>query len=131
MKLWMSAEMQADVADAYRETRKAIESEVNHLLEGIPVDDAADEWAFIAIIRTEDHPDYGEIVKRSSRGRVLEFRLKISHAEFLAATQTNRIRQVLQELSRSVKLMSQLKVSGNAQATIQAVLASAEKRLLC
>lgn len=126
----MSGEIQADVADAYREARNAIESEIDRLLEDVSLMEKAEKWAFIAIIRKEDSPDYDEIVKRSSRGKVLEFRLKIPHAQFLAASPNERIDLILKALCRSVKLMGQLDVSAETTDRLQAILLRAEGSLV-
>jgi hypothetical protein len=85
-----------------------------------------EQWAFIAIILEEDNPDYDEVVKKSSRGKVLEFRLKISHAEFLAASPAERISLIFKSLLRSVNLMGQLGVSIDIQKALREVLFLAE-----
>src|SRR5690348_2122886 len=108
---WMSGEIQADVDDAFRASLHAIEPDLNRRLEGASFGGKVEEWVFIAIIRREDHPDYGEIVRKASRGRSLEFRLKISHSEFLSATPVEQIRLILQARARSVSLMGRLGVS--------------------
>jgi len=130
MKLWMSGEIQADVADANRETRRIVQTEINRLLEGVVIADNIDQWAFIAIIRAAAHPDFDEVVQRTNRGKVLEFRLKIPHGAFLSATPNHRISLVLEALSRSVTLMSQLKVSADTQDALQKILLEAKKNLL-
>ena len=83
MKLWTSGEIQADVADAYRTARRVVENAVNEELRVTTLDGNIEEWAFLAIIRTQDHPDYNEIARRDARRKVLEFRLIISHREFV------------------------------------------------
>jgi hypothetical protein len=128
MKLWMSGEIQADIADAYRQARKTVETEVNRLLAEVSLAEKAKEWAFIAIIREEDSPDYGEVVKKSAKGKEFEFRLKIPHAEFLPASPTERIGLIFKTLARSVDLMGQLGVSTDTQNALRAVLFRAENQ---
>ena len=128
MKLWMSGEIQADVADAYRQARKTVETEVNRLLAEVSLAEKAKEWAFIAIIRGEDSPDYDEVVRKSARGKEFEFRLKIPHAEFLAASPAERVSLILKALARSVDLMGQLGVSTETQNALRAVLFRAENQ---
>lgn len=130
MKLWMSAEIQADADDAYREARKVVEASVNKLLEDVLLSEKSEKWTFIAIILESDQPDYDEVAKRSSRGQVLEFRLKIPRGEFLAASPRQRVGLVFKALSRSVTRMSELKVSTDTQATLQSILVQAENNLL-
>src|SRR4029077_6429302 len=119
MKLWMSGEIQADVADYYRKASNAVEDQVNKLLNGLTLPEKIDEWDFVAIIREEDSPDYDEVVKKSSRGRSLEFRLKIAHSDFLSASLNGQRLLVLQALSRSVRLMEQLGVSPGTRDRLQ------------
>jgi Immunity protein 44 len=127
-KFWWSGETQADVGDAFAKTMKAIASELNHLLAEVSLGGKVEQWAFIAIIREEDSPIYNEVVKRSSRGKVLEFRLKIPHAAFLAASPAEKIGLILKALARSVDLMGQLGVSTDTQNALRAVLFRAENQ---
>lgn len=126
MKLWMSGEIQADVADAYRNARKAVETEVNRLLAEVPLSERHEEWAVIAIIREEDSPEYGEVVKKSPTGEEFEFRLRIPHAEFLAATPAKRVGLIFKAVGRSVDLMGQLGVSTETQNVLRTILFRAE-----
>jgi len=130
MKLWMSGEIQADVESAYRHCANTIEAEVNRLLDGVALEDKPAEWAFIAIIRREDHPDYDEVVKKSSRGKSLEFRLKVPHAGFSSASRGQQIGLIFAALARSVNLMAKLGISANTGNVLQAVLSQAERNVL-
>jgi hypothetical protein len=127
-KFWWSGETQADVGDAFAKTMKAISAELNRLLADISFGGKVEQWAFIPIIREEDSPDYDEVVKKSSRGKVLEFRLKIPHAAFLAASPAQKIGLIHKALSRSVNLMGQLGVSTDTQKALREVLFRAENQ---
>ena len=125
-KFWWSGETQADVGDAFAKTMKAIAAELNRLLADVSFGGKVEQWAFIPIILEEDSPDFGEVVKKSAQGKELEFRLKIPHAEFLAASPAERIGLIFKALSRSVDLMGQLGVSTDTQNALRAVLFRAE-----
>jgi Immunity protein 44 len=129
-KFWWSGEVQADVADTYTEAMKAVDVELNRLLDGVSLGGKVEQWAFIAIIRNEDSPDYGEIAKKSSRGKVIEFRLTIPHAEFLASRPRQKISLIFKALSRSVLMMENLGVSTETRRTLQAILSQAENALV-
>jgi hypothetical protein len=129
-KLWISGEVQADVGDSFRRAGNAIEGEVNQFIEGISLGEKVKEWAYIAIIRKEDHPDYDEVIKKSSRGKALEFRLKISHVAFASASPNDQIRLMLQSLSRSVTLMAGLGVATETRSALQSALLRAEQDLV-
>jgi Immunity protein 44 len=130
IKFWWSGETQADVGDAYSRTMNVIEAELNRLLADVSFGGKAEKWAFVAIILNAESSIYDEVVKKSSRGKVLEFRLKIPHAEFLAASSNQRIGLVFKALSRSVNLMEQLGVSPDTQNALRAVLSHAEKEIV-
>lgn len=99
-KFWWSGETQADVGDAFAKTMKAIAAELNRLLADFSFGGKVEQWAFIPIIREEDSPAYDEVIKKSSRGKTLEFRLKIPHAEFFAGSQNQRISLILHAFAR-------------------------------
>jgi hypothetical protein len=129
MKLWTSAEIQSDVSDAYRKARIPVEQEVNRLLKDVAINETFDKWAFIAIVRKEDHPDYQEIVRKSSRGKCVEFRLKILHSQMASASHDQIVKLIFAALSRSVLLMSELGVSADTQNLLQEVLSNAERNV--
>jgi Immunity protein 44 len=129
-KLWISGEIQDDVADSFRDARVAVEKKVNPLIEGTSLGAKTTEWAFIAIIRKEEHPYYNEVVKRSSRGKALEFRLKISHGEFASANPREQIHLLLRALGRSVTMMGKLDVPAETQSALKAVLSQAAADLV-
>ncbi len=129
MKLWMSAEIQADVGDSYRVLSHAIENEVNRLLDAIALSEKAETWALIAVIMKIERTDYDEVVKRSCRGKVLEFRLKIPYTVFLLANNESRIRLIFDLLQRSVELMVKLKVPDDTRNTLRNVLLDAQRSL--
>lgn len=129
-KFWWSGEVEGDAFDPYRETMKAIEAVLNRLLEGVSLGPKIEQWAFVAIIRTEDHPDYDEVAKKSSKGKVLEFRLKVPYAEFARASRNGQIRLILGSLSRSVTRMEKLGVPTETQNILNGILARAEEQLI-
>jgi hypothetical protein len=129
-KFWWSGEIEGDAFDPYREAMKEIEGTLSPLLEGISFGPRIEQWAFIAIIRSEDHPDYDEVVKKSSRGKVLEFRIKIPYGDFVSASRNGQRLLALQALSRSVRLMGNLGVSAQTQALLQDVLSRAEQKVV-
>jgi hypothetical protein len=129
-KFWWSGEIEGDAFDPYLETMRAIESVICPLLDHVCFGNRAEQWAYIAIIRTEDHPDYDEVAKRTSKGKVLEFRLKIPYAPFVSGSRSDRVRLVLRSLSRSVSLMESLTVPGEVQDRLRQIVLRAEYELL-
>jgi len=109
---------------------RAITSVICPLLEHISFGNRAEQWAYIAIIRTDDHPDYDEIAKRTSKGKVLEFRLKIPYAPFVSGSRNDRIRLVLRSLSRCISFMENLTITSEVQDNLRQIMLRAEYELL-
>lgn len=131
MKLWMSGEAEADVAEDLRVADLKIESEINRFLLGLEIPEPIDRWAFISIILSDTFiSNYPEIFRRSLKRKTLEFRLQIPHAQFKAADKNDKIVLILDALERSVNLMAQLKVSASTQAMLHDVVAKARTELL-
>ena len=72
-KFWWSGEIEGDAFDPYREAMKTVESVLVGLLDGISFGPKIEQWAFIAIIRTEDHPDMMKSRRRPPKGKCLNF----------------------------------------------------------
>jgi hypothetical protein len=129
-RFWWSGEIERDAFDPYRETMRAIASVILPPLEHVSFGNGAEQWAYLAIIRTDDHPDYGEVAKRTSKGKVLEFRLKIPYAPFVSGSHNDRIRLVLRSLSRCVSLMENLAITREVQDRLHQIILRAEYELL-
>lgn len=105
MKLWMSGEVDADVADAYQSARRKIVASVNDRLQRVDFAAGCKELAVIAIICHDCDPEYKEIVKYHRGRGVAEFRLKIDYQSFLDSNEDDRTKLVLDMLLRALDLM--------------------------
>jgi hypothetical protein len=103
--LWMSGEIQLDIADEYRTARQDVEAAVNAVLGSFNYGDGLHEWVLIGIIPEEDIPGFGEINKYRKKERSFESRLKISHAEFKAADSVGQRKLIVEALLRSITEM--------------------------
>lgn len=112
MKLWTSGEVDADVGDAFRVTRNAVQEVVNELLSENQYGDDLDEWAYVAMINTLPESAYGEVAKYRSKKREVEFRLRIPHDEFRDSPPGKRCALFLESLVRSVGMMPEAGVRG-------------------
>ncbi|RBB31866.1 hypothetical protein DPV79_40110 [Burkholderia reimsis] len=131
MRLWTSGEIELDVEESSRIAINKIKAAVNQALEGVYFDEKAEKWTFIPIILSEKFiSDFPEIAKRSSKGAVLEFRLHLPYEEFKQAGAERQMVMLFDVLSRSVELMTKLKVSHENQEKFRAALAQARKSLL-
>jgi len=129
MKLWISGEITADVADSYRGARKRLEESVNEMLKSLPLRSEVLKWAFIAIIRPDHHADYAEFSKRHLDRKVLEFRLKIDYQKFLVSSPAQQATMILEALDRSVEMMAQMGIEEGDRAHLKATLESTKASL--
>ncbi|MGG8094669.1 Imm44 family immunity protein [Klebsiella aerogenes] len=123
MKLWISSEADIDVAEQYREVRYFLEPEINKYLEEIVFDNNYDKWAYVAMIR--DNKNWAvEIAKKHVKRKVLEFRLKIDHGDFLNGNFYQRVALFIDALQRSIEKMEKLGVSENDRDKLSVILES-------
>ncbi|WP_161603797.1 Imm44 family immunity protein [Noviherbaspirillum massiliense] len=125
----MSEEIQSDVAESYMEIRKNIEGTINRKLANSSLSTTFIEWAFIAIVRHQDHPDYQEIKRKHTKRKVLEFRLKIDHQDFLVGSEVRRIGLIIDALRRCVTHMADFGIIAEDQHKLFAILEETEKEL--
>ncbi|WP_186101880.1 Imm44 family immunity protein [Burkholderia gladioli] len=131
MKLWMSGENEADIGDDARVVRNAIEPVVNQFMEGQVFSEGFEKWAFMTIILSEKFiSGFPEVAKVSSKGKVLEFRLRISHDDFKMASSVDKISMTIDALERSVGMMSKLKVSVESQRKFHSIIDQTRQALL-
>ncbi len=107
----MSAEIQADVSPQYTAALNEMEPAINAILETSDYGPLT-RWSFIAIVRKEDHPGYGEVKRYHKKTRVFEFRLKIDHATFKTADDLGKRKLITAALLSSIDEMRKLVPKG-------------------
>ena len=120
MKLWIGAEMSADVADSFRVVRLRVESIVNGVIVPKSYDLPLNRWDCIAIVR--DDACFAERVRYSPKRRDMDFRLRIDHAEFKAASSQQQSTMIFTMLQRSLELLADKLSSPKALKELQADL---------
>jgi hypothetical protein len=111
MKLWISGEIDVEVADAYRATRQLVEKAINARL--AEYGGAVNEWAFIGIIRQAGlGAGYPEIKRFDTKDRSLEFRLAIDLEAFKSSSDIRRASLLLESLLRSLSIARELTIPG-------------------
>lgn len=109
MKVWLSGEIQDDVADGHREARKAVTRLVEAGLQGQNYGEGFVELSLICII-LEDVDDFPEVKKYEKKNRVFDIRLQIPHGPFKAADAQFKQQMVMYTLLRAIKAMRSLAV---------------------
>jgi hypothetical protein len=111
VKVWIGAELEADVADSFREARSKVEKTINATLEGKQYDIALNSWDCIAIIR--DDKNFPEITKYSPKKREMDFRLKIDYKAFKEGNQLDREKLIFGMLRNSLSIIKANGVFGD------------------
>lgn len=109
MKIWMSAEIQSTVSAAYTKAYKSIEPVFNEFFREKFYGNGLVKIVYIAIIREVDVEGYKEVKRYHKKDCDVEFRLKISHVEFLHANEKVQLKMVTDSVMRAIKLIPELK----------------------
>ena len=124
MKLWIGAELDADVADAFREVRNRVEKAVNAVIASKDFELPLNGWDCIAIVRGDD--SFAERVRYSPRTREMDFRLRIDHSAFSTATPRERKSMLFSMLRRSLALLPKKLPSAKRLHELESDLRTAE-----
>jgi len=122
MKIWMSGELQDDIGIAAGQASNEVENTLNASLGDRDYGPAVKEWSLIPIITPREDERWGEIRKYHKRRKDAEFRLKINHAKFKAATPVGQRALICACLLRSIDLFPLLNVTGFDQQAFRADL---------
>ena len=108
MKLWISGEIMAEVADAYREARKDVERLFNDNLGDRSYGESVQRIKLIGILMDGDDPKFAEVSKYHKREKDAEFRLKLDYLAFRDGPDLQRRRLVAGAVLRAIKMLPQL-----------------------
>jgi hypothetical protein len=110
MQLWMSGELQNDVADQYREARKLVEGKLNERFRQTDYGNGLREWTFIAMIFGADGPNYKEVKRYDRRSKSCEFRLRINHAKFRGGDVEERAGLLCEALLECLNKLEEMRI---------------------
>lgn len=117
MKLWIGGEIQADIADSFRDARNSVEKTINSYIRDKRYDLPLSSWDVIAIVR--DDNELPETVDYSAKQQEMDFRLTINHEDFKRSGELERERLIYQMLIKSLAL---LKDKGVASSDIEQLM---------
>jgi len=130
MHLFISGEVFKDVAEEFSRIAESLENRINSFLASSPVSFYEKKWVLVAIILPEGFSgDFPEIYKHHKRGSVVEFRLAISHPDFLASDLPGKTRLLLSTLERCIALMPALGVCAQDCQALNSILCQAVRDL--
>ena len=111
MKFWSTSETTEDVVAALSQLERKIEAETNKALENFPSDDDKyPKWAVIFVCVSDEFLDFfSETLVSRKKPPAIEHRLQIKHADFLQASNTERLTLMMDVLRRSVNYMGEKK----------------------
>ena len=104
MKVWISGEVDAQTGDAFQRAMMRVETLLNEALESQSYDLPLESWDCIAIIR--DDEAFREITRYSKKDRDMNFKLRVSHSAFLAASPVQQEAMLFDMLRRSLTLLA-------------------------
>ena len=114
MKLWVSAEMESDVAEGFRLANNSIEDSLAAFLSSKEYDLKLDSLDCIAILRNDC--DFKELHRYSPKKRDMDFRLVIDYLEFKKSTFDQQKCLILDMLIRAVSILSTKKSINKTEA---------------
>ena len=105
MKLWVSAETQADVGKKLTLARGKIKNKINEKIENVSYDIPLDGWDVIIILR--DDSRMKDIIKYSKKKKDMDFRICIDYPSFVKASSLEAERLHFKALQRSLEILKE------------------------
>lgn len=110
MRLWLSGELQGNVAEPYIDVARRLRNVVKPRLASSDYGNAVGEWALVGIVTPRQSAWLREAWQFFKPRGLAEFRLKIDYREFLEADDAERHRLLYSALLRSCALAESLKI---------------------
>ena len=108
--IWIGGELQADIGDPFRFAANEIVAAMNIVLNAQSFGRGFTSLNLIPIILNFEDSTYKEVRRYHKKDRDFEFRLKIPHAVFKAASPLGQRRLVMQNILRAVDEMRKMRV---------------------
>lgn len=107
MEIWISSEMDSDIAEEFRIANNELEDELKPFLASKQYDLELDSLDCIAILRNDK--EFEEIYIYSKKNRDIDFRLVINYGAFKSASFQRRKQLILEMVLRAVDILSNKK----------------------
>ncbi len=108
--IWIGGEVQGDIGEPCRLAGNEVEGALNGVLNGQAFGSGFASLNLIPIILNFEDPTYKEVRRYHKKRQDFEFRLKIPHAVFKAASPLGQRRLVVQNILRAVAEMRKMRV---------------------
>lgn len=110
MEIWIGGEVESDIFDSFRKTRKLVMEAISEAFKDRTYDISLNCLSCIAIIRNDSR--FGEIAKYCKKTCEMDFRLRIDHGLFLAGNTETRCKLFCSMLARSLDMLKDSGVNG-------------------
>ena len=101
MKFWLSGIVETENSEAYRHARNATQAKLNAL--AIPVSDGVPVAEINAVFIINQDTEPSEFRRFVKKEKVLNARLRIAYGHFLSASETERVKLMLEALIRMIE----------------------------
>ena len=112
MRLWLSGELQGNVAEPYIDVARRLRNVVKPKLITADYGQSVGEWALVAIVTPRQSNWLREAWQFIPPRGLAEFRLKIDYRKFLEADDGERHRLLYSALLRSCSIAESLQITG-------------------
>lgn len=112
MKVWISAEIESDIFEAFRISKNELKEKLVVFMSDKEYELDLDGLDCIAIIRDDD--TFSEVQRYSKKNSDMDFRLLIDYQEFKGSTKEQRKQLLLGMLIRAVDILSTKKGVNNS-----------------
>jgi hypothetical protein len=110
MRLWISGELQNDVALSYTDSVRHLRRILKPLITAADYGKSVFEWAFIGILQQRETAAAKEDFQFFKPRGLVQFRLRIDYQAFKESDELDRSRLIFVALLRSVAYASQMKI---------------------
>lgn len=114
MKLWVSGEVDEDVAEPYRKAAVEVRNHINAVISEKAYGPAIENWDVIGIVLAGEATGFPEVRRYKKRSKSVEVHLNIDHAQFTRASAKTKKQMVFSMVMRSLAIAKGLAIKGFA-----------------
>ncbi|WP_083846021.1 Imm44 family immunity protein [Rhodanobacter spathiphylli] len=105
MKLWIGAEIEADIGDQFRNVRRCVVDTINSYIDFREYDLGVESWDCIAIVRDDDCFPEKFVLNRKNGD--MDFRIRIDYSKFKSGDRYEQKRLIFEMLEKSLLMLKE------------------------